>query len=363
VKRIIVNLGKRSYQIIIGDKIFPLIGKFLKSLDIGDDAVVITNGLLKKKFGLKLINYLKKSGFTVRFEVVPDSERTKSPQEVFRLIKRIGRYDIKKRLFIIAFGGGVVGDLAGFIAAIYKRGINYIQIPTTFLAQIDSAIGGKTAVDLSVGKNLVGAFYQPRLVFSDVSLLKTLDRKQVRSGLAEAIKYGVIKDLQLFKFIETNYKKLLRLNKIALKYVVYRCSLIKARVVEIDEKENKGIRTILNYGHTIGHSLETIGNYRKYTHGEAIALGMIAAARIAKDLRILNTDSCIRIERLICKVGLPNNIDKEVNKTKLLRTIYYDKKFISGRNRFVLPIRIGEVVICEDIPSACIKRAIDSMII
>ena len=346
MKKIKVNLGRRSYAIIIGNKALLKTGDILSSLNIGKDALIITNAFLKKKFGLKLTKYLKRAGYTVRFETVPDTEMSKSTKEVFRLINRIGKYDVKKRLFIIALGGGVIGDLSGFVAAIYKRGINYIQIPTTLLAQIDSAIGGKTAVDLSVGKNLIGAFYQPRLVISDISALSSLDKKQVRSGLSEAIKYGVIKDSQLFNFIEKNYKKLLTLNKNALEYVIYRCSSIKAKVIQADEKEKKGIRTILNFGHTIGHAIETAGGYRKYSHGEAVALGMVAAAVIARDLEMLSNSSYIRIKQLISKVGLPVSISK-INKTKLLNAISHDKKFIRGKNRFVLPVVIGKVIVRE----------------
>jgi len=361
MKKIIVNLKQRSYPIIIGFKTLSRIGSFLNSIKIGKDAVVITNNFLKRKIGFSLAKNLKNSGYTVRFEVVPDSERSKSAAEVFRLINSIGKIDIKKRIFIIALGGGVIGDLSGFVAAIYKRGVNYIQVPTTFLAQIDSAIGGKTAIDLSVGKNLVGAFYQPKMVFSDIFLLKTLDKRQVRSGLAEAIKYGVIKDKALFNFIEKNYKSILRLERKPLEFIVYRSSLIKSKVVALDEKESKGIRTILNYGHTVGHALETIGGYREYSHGEAIAIGMIAAARIAQELDLLDVASCQRIERLIANVGLPVGI-KKINKARLMTTLNRDKKFVKGMNRFVLPVSIGNVVVRQNIPLSVIKRAIDSII-
>lgn len=361
MKKIIVKLGDRSYPVIIGYQNFSRIGSFLNSIKIGKDAVVITNSFLKKKFGILLAKNFMRSGYTVKFELVPDTEKSKSTKEVFSLINRIGKYDAKKRLFIVALGGGVIGDLAGFVAAIYKRGINYIQVPTTFLAQIDSAIGGKTAIDLSVGKNLVGAFYQPKMVFSDVALLKSLDKKQLRSGLAEAIKYGVIKDRQLFEFIEKNYKNILSLNKKALEFIVWRCSLIKSKIVSLDEKEHRGIRTILNYGHTIGHALETIGGYKRYSHGEAVALGMIAAARISRKMNLINSRDRLRIEQLIFKVGLPTNI-KKINKAKLLTVLSRDKKFIRGRNRFVLPVSIGKVIVRENIPLAVINDVLDSII-
>ncbi|HOX54606.1 MAG TPA: 3-dehydroquinate synthase [Candidatus Omnitrophota bacterium] len=361
MKRIIVKLGQRSYPIIIGYKIFSRIGPALKSIRIGRDAIIITNNFLKRKLGVTLKRNLEKTGFTVKFEVVPDSEKSKSTLEVFKLVNDIGKYDIKRRIFIIALGGGVVGDLAGFVAAIYKRGISYIQVPTTFLAQIDSAIGGKTAVDLSVGKNLVGAFYQPRMVFTDPALLATLDRRQVRSGMAEAIKYGVIADSKLFEFIEKNHKAILGLNRKVLEFVVYRCSLIKSKVVSLDEKEQRGIRTILNYGHTVGHALETVGGYEKYNHGEAVGLGMIAAARISGELNLIDKKSCQRIEHVIADAGLPTSA-KKINKFRLMSVLYRDKKFVKGLTRFVLPVKIGKVVVREDIPLSVIDKAISSIV-
>jgi len=204
-----VNLGKRSYRIVIGAGILYKLGADLKKMDIGTDAFIISNAFLKNKYGAKLWQVLSGHGFNCRFKLVADSEKSKSIETAAKVIKELVKFDQKKKVFIIALGGGVVGDLAGFVASVYKRGISYVQIPTTLLAQVDSAIGGKTAVDLDLGKNLVGAFYQPRLVFSEVNFLKSLDILQVRCGMAEVIKYAIIKDRKLFSFLENKYQEVI----------------------------------------------------------------------------------------------------------------------------------------------------------
>jgi 3-dehydroquinate synthase len=264
MKKIRLNLGKNSYDIIICSDKVQTLSSHLKRLNIGKDAVIVTNQAIKKLFGKKIERALVSKGFSVRFETVPDTERAKSEKECLRLLNNISRFDfLGRRVFIIALGGGVVGDLAGFTASIYKRGVPYIQVPTTLLSQVDSAIGGKTAIDLTVGKNLAGAFYQPRLVFSDTSFLKTLPKKELISGLSEVIKCAIIKSPGLFRFVEKNYTRILGCDKKSLEHIIYVCSLIKARIVEKDEKDNKGIRATLNLGHTIGHAIETSAKYTK----------------------------------------------------------------------------------------------------
>ncbi|MFA5362537.1 MAG: 3-dehydroquinate synthase family protein, partial [Candidatus Omnitrophota bacterium] len=227
MKTITVDLKERSYRIILGTDIIRFLGKYLVPLRLGDFACVITNPLLKHRYGAALMSELKHSGFDARFILVPDTERSKSFAAASRLIKELTGIDRKKRVFIIAFGGGVIGDLAGFTASIYRRGIPYIQIPTTLLAQVDSAIGGKTAVDLPEGKNLAGTFYQPRLVFSDTAFLRSLPAKQVAGGMAEVIKYAVIKDPKLFAYLEKNLSRIRDLDPRAMEFIVARCSAIK----------------------------------------------------------------------------------------------------------------------------------------
>ncbi len=353
-----LNLRKSSYNIIIGGKILNLLGKYIRRLKIGADAYIITNAFIKNKYGQTLSGILKKSGFTIRLKTVPDTEKSKSMEVATSLIKDITHYDKKKSLFIVALGGGVIGDLAGFTASIYKRGIPYVQVPTTLLAQVDSSIGGKTAVDLNQGKNLIGAFYQPRIVFSDVSLLRSLDARQIQAGMAEIIKYAVIKDAGLFAYLEGKYMDILDLKEPALEFIVMRCSKIKAKIVQQDEREEKGIRTVLNFGHTIGHAIEAAAGFKKYNHGEAIALGMLTASDISKELNMINSITAQRIENLISAVGLPTKI-KRVPIQDIIKMHYHDKKFIGPQNKFVLIKGIGKTKIVKNIPLKIIRQALD----
>lgn len=352
-----VRLKQNSYPIVIGKNILSTVGIQLKQLYLGSDAIIITNPLVYKLHGQTLVAGLKRAGFTVKVFTVPDAETSKSAKEAMKLMERMARYDVLRKPFIIAFGGGVVGDLAGFVAAVYKRGIAYVQVPTTFLAQIDSAIGGKVAIDLSSGKNYVGAFYQPKIVYSDISVLATLPKRQLINGMAEAIKYGVINDPRLFGYIEKNYKKLIAGDLKCLLALVLQSSRIKAKVVMADEKETKGIRTVLNFGHTIGHAIETAGRYKIYQHGEAIALGMRVAIDISVQLKMLDQSRAKRINTLLSAVGLPERI-KRVNVSQIMRLMKGDKKFVSGKNRFVLALKIGKVRVIEGVNDAVIKKAI-----
>lgn len=367
-----VRLGERSY-IIAFEKSLERLSRELKRLDLGTDVAVITNSKVKSLFGKRVGNSLKKSGLNVKFLLVPDSEKAKSLKEAMRLLASLSKMDGKvprrrgkvppqrekgRRLCVVALGGGVVGDLGGFAASAYKRGIPYIQIPTTLLAQVDSSIGGKVAVDLPEGKNLVGSFYQPKLVYSDISFLKNLSGRDFISGLAEVIKYAVIKDTALFGYLERNRRKILGRDLRALLEIVRKCARIKAEIVSRDEREKRSIRTVLNYGHTIGHAIEAAQGYSNaYSHGEAIGLGMIAAARISQRLGILSAKDLSRIEKLIGDFGLPVNL-KKTSVGKIMRSLSYDKKFIRGINRFVLPVRIGKVVIREGIPESMIREEI-----
>lgn len=357
MKTIKVNLKKRSYRIIIGANIIKLLGNYIKALGIGNSAYIITNAPVKNKYGKALNKALRKSGIYARFALIPDSEKSKSMEMASLLIKGVAAYDKRKQIFIIALGGGVTGDLSGFIASIYKRGIPYIQIPTTLLAQVDSAIGGKTAVDLAEGKNLAGAFYQPRLVFSDVATLKTLDLRQLRCGLAEAIKYGIIKDPRLFAYLEKKYKDILGGKISSLEFIVERSSAIKAKIVQQDEKEEKGLRTILNFGHTLGHAIEAAGNYKKYNHGEAVALGMLLASDLSRRLGLADNITGERVENLIKATGLPTRIEKTAMRD-IINAHYRDKKFIGTQNKFVLIESIGKTRIVKNIPLKLIKEAL-----
>ena len=334
------------------------IGIILRRLSPGKDALVITNRQLFSLYRKAVERPLLSAGFSVRFEMVPDSEKAKSAASALRLINRIAKYDRKRSLFVLAFGGGVIGDLAGFVSAVYKRGIPYIQIPTTLLAQVDSAIGGKTAIDLPMAKNLVGVFYQPKMVVSDISILETLPARQISNGLAEIIKYGVIKDKRLFEFIEKNYSRILTRDTAALKFVIEWSSRIKAEVVESDELDKKGLRAILNYGHTIGHAIEASSGYSsKYNHGESVAIGMVIAADIAVTAGMMNKSHAERIKGLIGKTGLPVKVTG-LSPGRILAAVMHDKKFSGAKTRLVLPVTIGKARVVDGIPYSMIKKAI-----
>ncbi len=347
------------YAITIGHGILGKFPRSIRSLGLGKDAVIISHPFIQRLYGAPLSAALKKAGYTVKAVNVPEGEKSKSASYALRLIKQISTYDVDRKIFIIALGGGVVGDLAGFVAAIYKRGVPYIQVPTTLLAQIDSSIGGKTAIDLETGKNMVGAFYQPSLVFTDTKLLKTLKPRQVRNGLAEAIKYGIIGDAKLFSYIEANHQKFFKGEVKALNFIVRRCAAIKARIVAADEKETKGLRTVLNFGHTVGHAVEAAGRYDQYHHGEAVGLGMRVASRISVSMGLLSVKEEERVNRLISSVGLPERI-VGVRLAKILDLMRHDKKFTAGHNRFVLTPKIGRVKVVRDIPAAIITEAIQN---
>ena len=357
MKIIKLNLKKQSYNIIVGSNILYLLGDYIRKLNIGYDAYILTNPSIRNRYGRALQKVLKQSGFVVKFKLIPDTEKSKSIEMLSLIIKDITSFDKRKRIFIIAFGGGVVGDLAGFVASVYKRGVPYIQVPTTLLAQVDSSIGGKTGVDLREGKNLLGAFYQPRLVFSDTGFLRTLELRQIKTGLAEVIKCAIIKDPQLFNYLEKKYKDVLTYKQSALNFIVRRFSSLKAKIVQRDEREEKGIRTILNFGHTIGHAIEAAGNYKRYNHGEAIALGMLVACDISRKKNIINNITSQRIENLIKTVGLPTRI-KNISIPDIIKSHYRDKKFIGSKNRFVLIKTIGKTIIVENIPLKIIKEAL-----
>lgn len=353
-----VNLKNRSYNILVGRHILENAGKEIRALNIGDNAYIITNALIKNKYGSILKKSLKQAGIGVKFSLIPDTEKSKSINTASKILTDIASFSKNKKVFIIALGGGVVGDLSGFTASIYKRGTPYVHIGTTLLAQVDSSIGGKTGVDLPQGKNLIGTFYQPKMVISDVNLLKTLDKRQLSSGLAEVIKYGIIKDKKLFEYLESNIEKILKRDLITFEFIVRRASSIKADIVERDELEKKGLRTILNFGHTLGHAIEAAGKYAYYNHGESVSIGMLIASDISAMMRLSNKTITKRIENLLKRTKLPTAIGKIISLNKIIKAHYQDKKFSGKENRFVLLKDIGKVKVVKNIPQDVIKKAI-----
>ncbi len=359
MKIIRAHLKENSYNIVVGQGILPQLGKALQPFKMGKDAVVITNPVIRRLHGPALAAGLARQGITAKFFEVPDGEKSKSAKVATHLLGKIARYDTARKIFIIAFGGGVIGDLAGFVAAVYKRGIPYVQVPTTLLAQVDSAIGGKVAIDLPVGKNLVGAIYQPKIVWSDVNVLKTIADRPYRNGFAEIIKYGVIRDRKLFDYVDAKAAQLLSREPAALMPVIVRCSQIKANVVMADEKETKGIRTILNFGHTVGHALEAASGYRLF-HGEAIAHGIVVAAEISLRMGMFSQKDFVSLQKVLRDFGLVGRRRALAHSgpADIFKHMQHDKKFEAGRNRFVLAEKIGRVKVVEGIPPQIIREAL-----
>ncbi|MEW5757927.1 MAG: 3-dehydroquinate synthase [Candidatus Omnitrophota bacterium] len=356
MKIIKVNLKERSYNIIIGQNAISKFSILLKDLNLGNTAIVITNNFIRKRFWPVLEKELKKTKLSYRIFLIPDSEKAKSFKELVKLSEQIVKYGQDKKTFLIALGGGVIGDLTGFCASIYKRGVPYIQIPTTLLAQVDSSIGGKTAIDLGFAKNLIGSFYQPKLVISDINFLKYLPEKEIKAGLSEIIKYAIIKDAELFNTLEKKQGEIFKRNPSYLEYIVSSSSKIKADIVTIDEKETKSKRLILNFGHTIGHAIEAMYDYR-YSHGQAVALGMIYETRLSYLLGLISKNIMERIEKLISLYNIAPKIKLSRIK-KLLYILKFDKKFVGKKNRFVLPTQIGKTKIVENIPEKLIKQTL-----
>jgi len=348
------------YKITIGKNAFSKLIPIIKKQALGNYGIIITNKTIEKVFRNIFTRIFPKNK-SISFKTIslPDTEKIKSFTFLLKLINRIGALDFKKQPFIICWGGGVIGDLGGFAASIYKRGIPYIQMPTTLLAQIDSSIGGKTALDLKTAKNLIGSFFQPKAVISDINFLKTLPLGQMREGLAEAVKYSLIDSYGLLDFIEGNISEILNKEEKTLTKLILRCAEIKAKIVSEDEREIKGIRTILNLGHTVGHGIEASSNYR-ISHGKAVGLGIIAALRISHQTGILkDTKLTSRIISLFTNIGLPSKI--KLNKEKVLEAIKHDKKFIKGRTRLVLIKNVTEPVVQDDIKTSYILKGINAV--
>lgn len=354
-----VELGERSYDICIGSKILEKIGSKLKSLSTSPKTAIISNPTVYSLYGKEVLNSIKSSGFDVISVIIPDGERYKDISIVQKIYGELLRHRLDRKSTLIALGGGVIGDITGFVASTYMRGIDYIQIPTTLLAQVDSSVGGKTGVNHKLGKNMIGTFYQPKLVWIDIDTLKTLPQKEFFAGFAEVIKYGVIWDAKLFAFLENNRDKILRLDKKSLTHIIKRSCEIKAEVVSKDERE-VGLRAILNYGHTIGHAIETETGYKKYLHGEALAIGMLIEAKIAESLKLLKEKTVQRIKSLIESYGLPTKIPVRINRNTLLASMQLDKKAVAGELKFILPERIGKVRIQKGIEGKIIRETLET---
>jgi 3-dehydroquinate synthase len=325
--------------------------------------LVVSQKAISAYYYPKLSESLAKEGYEHSLYLTPyskSSEASKSQKVYFELIRKIASCEGKHRsVLLIALGGGVIGDLTGFAASVYRRGVPYVQIPTTLTAQVDSAIGGKTGIDLPEGKNLLGAIYQPLMVLSDVFLLSSLPERHWCDGFAEVIKYGVIKDPSLFHWLDKKGRQAIQNNPQYLEKIVRNCARIKAKIVEKDEFDKKDVRIVLNFGHTAGHAIEAASKFsRQVTHGEAVSIGMLVACDIAETLGILNDKTLsVSLERILVKFGLPT-FTQGIALEPILKAMGYDKKSAGGVNRFVLPAGLGKTSVVSDVPLSAIENAL-----
>jgi 3-dehydroquinate synthase len=358
VRIVKVPLGNRSYDIKIGTGLLACLGRECARLGLARRCAIISDRNVVLRYGKAAQEALARAGFSAGLVTLPAGETAKSLKVLASCYNQMAALRLERKSFIVALGGGVMGDLAGFVAATYLRGLPFVQVPTTLLAQVDSSVGGKVGLNLKAGKNLVGAFYQPRLVLCDLDTLASLPRREYRAGLAEVIKYGIIYDSGLFRRLERDLPKLLRRDRGTLAAVVARCCQIKAEVVRQDETES-GLRAILNFGHTVGHALEATSRYGKYLHGEAIAIGQVFAAKLSA--RVLGLAPCEveRIELLFRRAGLPTQLNLSASdQRKLLPAMQLDKKVSGGEIKFVLARRIGTVDFGCQVPAALLAQTL-----
>ena len=353
-----VDLGERGYPVLIGSRILRELGTLLRRRHLLGKVAVISTPTVLALYGDRIEDALEDWEADVHVLSIEEGEEAKSLETAAGLYDQLLERKFERSSTIMALGGGMVGDTAGFVAATLFRGINFVQVPTTILAQVDAAIGGKVGVNHPLGKNLVGAIYQPRFVLADISTLQTLPEREVRSGLAEVIKYGVIRDRGLFEFIETELEDLLACDEDALTRAIADCCRIKAEIVQEDERELTGLRAILNYGHTIGHAVESLNGYGRFRHGEAVAIGMLAAGELGIQHTGFSEEERERFTALILKAGFPTDLSGLEDEAIIART-RTDKKVRDGEVRYVLPERIGEVRVVSGIPEDSVRRALN----
>ncbi len=346
MRTIRVNLSANGYNIYIDKGIVEKIGELLVKEKEPCKTLLITDKNVEKIYGNAVLESFRRKKFDVGLVSIDPGEEQKSLETAGVLYHACFDRKLDRNSLIVALGGGVVGDIGGFVASTFMRGIPFIQAPTSLLAQVDSSIGGKVAVNHPKGKNMIGSFYQPMAVFIDTGTLSTLPAPELVAGLVEVIKYGVIKDEKLFEYIEESLHEIVRLNYEAILNIIATSCQIKANVVAEDEKE-KHVRAILNDGHTIGHAIETLTDYKKYRHGEAVAMGMLYATKIAVEMGLTNRAVYERQRALFTKMGL--SLNPGLDAGDMIKILYTDKKTVAGRLRFILPLRIGEVIISDKV--------------
>jgi 3-dehydroquinate synthase len=350
----------RSYDIAIAPHSLKDLGEQLSAIGLGKKskkALIVSNPVIYKHYGEIVVNSLASAGFDVAHLILPAGERFKTALSLQKIYDAALDHRLERSSAIIALGGGVIGDMSGYAAATWLRGIELVQVPTTLLAMVDSAIGGKTGINHPQGKNLIGAFYQPRLVWIDPEVLKTLPAREFRSAMAEVIKYGVIWDRELFDLLAKcdRLDQLRYVSAELLQTILYRCAKAKAEVVSKDEKEGN-LRAILNYGHTVGHAIESVTNYRLYNHGEAVGLGMIIAGAIAVDLNLWSAEEQAQQIALIAKTRLPQTLPADIDLDAIVAAMSTDKKVEAGKVRFILPTAIGAVTLSDRVTGDLVKQ-------
>lgn len=352
-----VQLGERSYDIAVTYGEIGGLGSFARQRSSGSRAFVVTDEHVIDR-ACKAEGSLRDAGFQPQRVSLPAGESQKALATASYLYDQLAEVEADRKTLVVAVGGGVIGDLAGFVAATWNRGLPLLMVPTTLLAMVDSSVGGKVGINHPRGKNLIGAFHQPAGVWIDIDSLATLPDREYRSGLAEVVKYGVILDAELFAYLEQHAAAILARNADCIRHIVARSCRLKADVVEQDEREETGLRAILNYGHTFAHAFETVGGYGAWLHGEAVSAGMICASKVAERRGLIAADVTERQKRLLQTFSLPI-APLRWPIEDLLATMRRDKKAIAGRLRFVLPKRIGEAALFEEAPEEDVRQILD----
>ena len=355
MRKVRVDLGEKSYDIIIGYAIDRELVDFVKGAGYSRKALLVTDTNVGPLYAKQVQQLLAEAGLEAAVAQIPAGESSKTLTTANELFTRAIELGLDRKSPIFALGGGVVGDLAGFVAATYMRGVPFVQLPTSLLAQVDSSVGGKVAVNHELGKNLIGAFYQPQAVFMELNFMKSLPRREIYTGLGEIIKYGIIYDAEFFAFLESNREAVLALEPEALVHIIARSCEIKAAVVSEDEKE-AGLRRILNFGHTIAHAIEKETGYVRYNHGEAVATGMIGAAYISRELGLIGENEYNRVREMIARYNLPQQA-AGVTVEAMYGDIFHDKKTVGGKVTWVLMEKIGKVICRNDVPAEAVKKA------
>lgn len=357
-----VNLPQNPYQIAIAPDSLSQLGQYLSNLKLGKKVLLISNPEIFNYYGEVAYNSLEAAGFEIGSHLIPAGEVYKTLDSISKIYDAALEQRLERASTLVALGGGVIGDMVGFAAATWLRGVNFVQVPTSLLAMVDASIGGKTGVNHPKGKNLIGAFYQPRLVLIDPQVLQTLPAREFRAGMAEVIKYGIVWDADLFSQLEATERldELGALEEELLLAILSRCCQAKVDVVTKDERE-AGVRAILNYGHTIGHAIESLTGYGTLNHGEAVAIGMAAAGKIATRLHLWSATETERQDCLIAKANLPNKIPANLKAGDIIEALQADKKVKAGKIRFVLPEQIGKVKITDQVPTEIIRDVLESL--